>query len=310
MRRPAGRRPSEPRVIGINISDLHLSLNAPASRADEDWLEAMRRPLRQISDLQKEHGCPVFCNGDVFDRWNAPAELINFALAELPFMSAVPGQHDLPYHRYEDIKRSSYWTLVEAGRIKNLIPGEPFHASDELTLWGWPWGIDVGPPRTHTFGGLNVAVIHSYIWTQGHSYPGAPEEKRLKAWIPKLDGYDVACYGDNHKGFSAKKGGLTVFNCGGMMRRKSDEKDYRPQFGVLMSDGSLVPTPFDISHDVLLPGKPKGETPDYSADLGQFIDSLRTLGESTVDFIEAVNQEIARTKINKGVRERILKAME
>ena len=29
------------------------------------------------------HPVPVICAGDIFDRWNAPAELINFALAYL-----------------------------------------------------------------------------------------------------------------------------------------------------------------------------------------------------------------------------------
>jgi hypothetical protein len=29
-------------------------------------------------------------------------------------MFAVPGQHDLPYHRMEDLMKSSFWTLVEA----------------------------------------------------------------------------------------------------------------------------------------------------------------------------------------------------
>ena len=54
----------------------------------------MQRSLEQIRDLQKEFDCPVICAGDIFDKWNSPPELINFAYDNLPEIYAIPGQHD------------------------------------------------------------------------------------------------------------------------------------------------------------------------------------------------------------------------
>src|SRR5687768_17059020 len=104
--------------IAIAISDLHLSLLKPACRADDNWLEVQAHYLKQVRDLAHPDGLPVLCAGDVFDRCNAPAELINFALKHLPDeMICVPGQHDLVGHRIDSMHRCGYGVLKQAGKI-------------------------------------------------------------------------------------------------------------------------------------------------------------------------------------------------
>ena len=75
----------ETRVIAILCADVHLSLNPPVWRSNEpDWFAAMKRPLDEIKELQKKnHDCPVFCAGDIFHKWDSPAELINWAIDNL-----------------------------------------------------------------------------------------------------------------------------------------------------------------------------------------------------------------------------------
>src|SRR5688572_18895632 len=95
--------------IAILCADLHLTLRPPLCRADKNWMLTQRDYLLQIRKLQepahlKNHleataKIPVICAGDIFDRWNPPPELVNFALRFLPNgMICVPGQHDLPNH--------------------------------------------------------------------------------------------------------------------------------------------------------------------------------------------------------------------
>lgn len=304
------------RVVAIVVSDLHLCQPAPAARADIDWHKAMARPLRELCNLQNDHACPVLCCGDIFDRWNAPAELINFALRELPYMSAIPGQHDLPHHRYADVKRSAYWTLVEAGKVYNLEPGVGFPASDDIVVWGYPWGHDelLGEgrnPKEPDFGGFNVAIIHSYIWTKKCSYPGAPSGKHLSKWRERLKGFRVACLGDNHRGFLSTSDDQVIFNVGAMMRRKTDEHEYRPCCGLIYSDGTVERRYFDTSEDVLLTREKAIENAaDKNGGLDEFLDSMRSLGHGTVDFVEVVHELMAKREVSQGVRESILKAME
>ena len=300
------------RVVAILCSDLHLSHTAPLARSSEpDWYEAMGRPLAELRGLQKQHGCPVICAGDVFDRWNSPPELINFAIKHVPKMYAIPGQHDLPHHRLEDIKRSAYWTLVEAGVIRE-IPPHRFTVinQDELVLCGFPWGIDVAK-RTQKLSNrepLYVAVIHQYVWKLGSSYLDAPKGAHLSRFEKQLEGYDVAVFGDNHKGFMAGTPNCTVFNCGTFMRRKADEINYKPQVGLLHADGTVEPYHLDTSRDKI--EVIEKTTANDELDITAFLEELNGLGGDSLDFETAIKRYVEKHGVTKPVREVIQQALE
>ena len=113
----------KPHRIAILCSDLHLSLQRPACRADDDWMGVQAGYLNQLKQLAVDSNysfgtLPIAFAGDLFDKWNVQPELINFALEHLPDgMICVPGQHDLPNHRLDQVHRSGYGVLVAAGKI-------------------------------------------------------------------------------------------------------------------------------------------------------------------------------------------------
>jgi hypothetical protein len=305
----------KPYPIAVLCSDLHLTLALPACRADKDWMAVQAHYLNQlwISDERegKDEYLPVICAGDIFDRWNPPPELINFALQHLPDgMLCVPGQHDLPNHRIEDMYRSGYGVLKQAGRIVDLT-----HSIQRqgwvrpVILHGFGWGEDIQPVPRDKDGCLYVAVIHKYIWTIGHSYPGAPEEAHLAQLMPKLKGYDVAVIGDNHKGFSKKlKTGTFVFNCGGFIRRKSDELKYEPQVGILYDDGSVAAIKLNTSIDRFRTPEEMAEV--FEVDMDGFVDQLEKLGEHGMDFRETVYHSLDGMDIPEPVKDLVRKALE
>jgi len=302
------------KVTAILCADIHLSLNPPVWRsAEPDWFAAMRRPLMEIAILQNRFNCPVICAGDIFDRWNSPPELINFAFNNLPNMYAIPGQHDLPLHKYEDIERSAYWTLVQAEKIENIHP--EYHVKNgRMILHGFPFGF----PITHLAKKWNrfdnnefvhIAVVHEYLWIRGRSYPNASLQNYYGS-KQKNSGYDLIVYGDNHKGFSigSKKGEIKLLNCGTLMRRKSDEIDYKPQIGLLFEDGSIKPYYLDTSKDKYLDIQSKISEED-SLDMKAFIKELEKLGDSDLDFHTAVKQYLKKNKIKMEICNIIYKAM-
>lgn len=311
---------SKAKVLAILLADIHLSLKPPLWRsAEPDWLEAQARSLGEISALQEWNECPVICAGDIFDRsrkiadgWNAPAELINFAIEHLPDnMYAIPGQHDLPNHQYSIIERSAYWTLVKAGKIKNIPPNDVTIIDNRLAVYGFPPGYEIEPPRqNHAIveDGFVMVVVHDYVWISGHSYPDAPRDSLLGRKIEQLEDYDVVVYGDNHKGFTTHAGKTTIFNCGTLMRRKSDEIDYKPQVGLLMDDGSVVPHYLDVSQDKYIT-KAEEQVKDV-LDMGDFFDELEKLGSTALDFAEAMKQFLHSGKTSDEAKEIILRAME
>jgi len=301
-------------VIAIAISDLHLSLLQPVCRADKDWLTVQAGYLDQVKKVyaqqseQDQPDVPILCAGDLFDRWNPPPELIHFALEHLPDgMMCVPGQHDLPNHRIDEMHRSGYGVLKKAGKIRDLS-GKRTGDMGGFVVQGFGWGQEIKPVQKEE-GLLQIALIHRYVWTIEHCYPGAPEEAHLNKYMGPLKGYDVAIFGDNHRGFSAElKTGTAVLNCGGFIRRKSDEINYVPTIGLIYSDGSVerkrLNTLGDVFHE-----NPE-DRKEVPLNMAQFIEGLEALGEHGLNFREAVENHLRTDEIDEKTKEIILKALE
>jgi len=269
-------------------------------------MAAQDRMLRQLHELKREHKCPIICAGDIFDRHNPSPTLINWAIDHLPKMLAVPGQHDLPYHRYEDVQRSAYWTLVLAGVIEDL--GIPSHFPG-LTLYGFPW--DREPPvEMSASGGLQVAVSHRFVWSHGKGYPGAPQDRLDGPTAEMYGGYNVAVFGDNHQGFMRPTKPI-IFNCGCLIRRKANEREYKPRVGLLMSDGSVDTHFLDLSGD-LWADQPD-EEPEMEEMLGElkdFIAELKQGNEDFVDFEDSVQRWLDKHECSDAVKKILLEVTE
>lgn len=300
-----------PDVVAIACSDIHLCHTCPPARSNEgDWYFAMRRTCDQLKSLAQKYNVPVLCAGDIFDRWNSPPELINFAIRNLPNMIAVPGQHDLPYHSNQDVHRSAFWTLVEA---KVIDPGEgmteyfpEYPENDNIQLHVFPWGLseDIGF-EFEKCSTLSIALIHAYIGTREHSYPGAPVESMVSGWRDRLQGYDIAIFGDNHSGFITKAGKCTVVNCGCLIQRKSNERHYKPAVYLIYEDGSVEPHYIDTSQDKWIDEKETKEE-IVPTGLSEFLTELEELEEGSLDFREAIDRYIVDNDVDENVKQILL----
>ena len=300
---------SKEKVLAIFLADIHLSLNPPVWRsAEPNWFEAMKRPILEVKALQEKYDCPVIAAGDIFNTWYSPPEVINFALEHLPYMYAIPGQHDLPLHNYEDIKKSAYWTLVEAGKIIDLSTDLVNISSSQLTLYGFPYGKKITPISFQSKF-LQIAIVHKYRCIKGKDYYKASEKDYLYTNEINLLGYNMVVYGDNHQGFQMQtNGGTTVFNCGSLMRRKSDQLNYKPQIGLLYESGRVEPYYLDISKDkhlILDSTTDIGETPD----MRMLIQELEKLDGIDMDFSEVMVRYLKKNRIKKTICNIIMEAM-
>jgi len=295
-------------LIAILMADLHLSHKAPAARScEKDWYAVQRGYLRQVSRLQKRHSrdltyqIPVVVAGDLFDRWNAPAELVNFALANLPkSIFAVPGNHDLPPGGWKDLKKTAFYTLVKANRITLLEPGKPMEMGGRapLRMHGFPSGFQVKPLENLHDMLVEIAVVHQYIWTKATGHPGADPEHRAKAMMPRLKGYDVACFGDNHTPLSVA-GPTRIFNPGTFMCRKSDERGITPSVGLLRSDNSIERFYLDVSGDRFVDAADLQKT---MIDYGEFMAELSQLGDVAISFADAILRRLDRDDVPEAVK--------
>lgn len=304
----------ETSVVAILCSDIHLSDKPPTFRSNEpDWFEAMAIHLRQLADLARGYDVPIVCAGDVFDRWNSSAALINFALDELPPMYSIPGQHDLPHHQYQDIKSSAYWTLVKAGVIKNLRYRAPVELKG-LVLHGFPWASELYCNESTDLA-LHLGVVHRYLWKdKSTSYVGADQEHHIKSTLKQLKGFDALVFGDNHRGFliKRKEDRCAVLNCGGFMRRRKDEMDYNPSIGLLHMNGTITRKRLNCAADNYLQDDNIVEaktTNSASLDLHNFMEELQELGTDSLDYRQAVEQYCQSNKIDEQVYSMIKEAI-
>lgn len=303
--------------VAVLTADLHLSLKQPPCRKD-DWMEVQKGYLKQLRGIAGK--LPILCAGDIFDKWNPPPELIQFALRHLPDgMICVPGQHDLPNHRMEEMTRSAYGVLVEAGKIQCAsshrraeVPSRSaiYLGDSDWKVYGFGWNEDITPPVSMDRGeGKNLALVHKYVWTIETSFgPGTPQESHIHKIMPALKPYRVAVFGDNHKGFQLKlKTGTNVLNCGGFIRRKSDEIDYRPTVGILRDDGSIVRQPLITDRDQFRTDKEMEEV--VEVDMSGFVEELSNLGEHGLDFRETVRMAMKNKKVPGPVKEMVLSCL-
>jgi DNA repair exonuclease SbcCD nuclease subunit len=303
-------------TIAILISDIHLCHTKPAARSPEpNWYDAMANILDQVKTLQQDFKCEVICAGDIFERWNSPPELVNFAIEHLPDdMYAIPGQHDLPYHNMDDIHKSAYWTLVEAGKITHLSREE---CLDFGIVYPFPFGVEletccpVLEEKQRDRIPIRLAVAHKYIWIKGCNYPGAPQSGHITAIKDFASSYDVCLFGDNHQSFMTMMGKSVVWNNGVLIRRKSDESSYLLRVGLLQDNGSVKPFLLDDTEEKWLVDAEASEAAsEHAESLDDFLDGLDRMVDSHFDFKEAVIRYIKQDEMDEHTKQVILEVLE
>lgn len=305
----------KPNVIAIACADLHLQHNPPSCRSNEpDWYKTMNRVIKEIDSLRIKYDATVLCAGDLFNRWNPPLQLVNWAIDKILFdIVAVPGQHDLPQHNYDSLDRCAYYTLMVAGKIINI--GMSQYETDDMVVYGCPWGFDPKKIKVEKTSRLKILLIHEYNWTNGCSYPGAPKSDKItaakyhgsKKWMSK---FDVIIFGDNHQGFSRQIDHTTIFNCGTVMRRKTDEKKYKPQVGLVCDDGSVKLYFLDQTNDAFIDKKKERDNDDSGLmEVDEFLGELDDLQQNPLDYRNIAVRYLKKNKVRKNVKEELLTAM-
>lgn len=307
---------TEDPIIAILASDLHWSHKPPIARSVEhNWYETQKGYMYQLERMRPDPMVPIIIAGDITHKYSEPPEFINFLIEHHPEVYAIPGQHDLPHHNYEDIHKSVFWTLVKVGRIRLLEANTPIitRTTDNthtLIIHGFPYGFTIKPwkkkKRRHQ---THLAVCHSYIWTQGYSYDGARKEDRLKRYLKSLRGYDAAVFGDNHKGFRWR-GSIDILNCGTFMRRNSDEASYTPKVGRLHRSGKISLKRLDTSNDKMLDMREITKlSKALGLDMEDFANEVESLQTASADFGECLERFMAKIDVSKKIRTFLLKML-
>ena len=187
----------------------------------------MRDHLQNLNQVIRASGSPplIIC-GDLFNIYNPPPKLIEFALNELPSTTiyTIAGQHDLAYHDLARLNETAYGALMAAGRIQHISNSITYEFKGRhVVVDGFSWekdftdsGVDVEPDDDTT---TRLAAIHHFAWRGKPPFPGAPVQNNIRKLLPALQRYHFAFFGDNHTPFRQSN----IVNCGSMIRRTRAE---------------------------------------------------------------------------------------
>jgi DNA repair exonuclease SbcCD nuclease subunit len=281
--------------VAICLSDVHLSDKPPPRRETEtDWIKAQLSYLAQVIHIRKKlshdnvscESIPILIAGDIFDTWRGPHRLTNAFMEWLRRRDAekfytVAGQHEMPYHNIGLIDQSPYATIHTLDHLVQLSSVSPIDKATRdhrLEIYGFDWGAELptawGDKDEET---IRIAVVHDYCWKDGHTFPGAPQDKYWKAQAEKYAtrNFDIAIFGDNHSPFEGKHDGVFVYNCGAFTRRRDEEERHRPSVGIVYSNKTVRRAYLDISEDTWVKSvkkdKAKSSMSETIAKLGEMV---------------------------------------
>ena len=217
-------------VSAIFLADYHIRGSQPVSRID-NFFEAIKVKTDFIIEISNQYNVPVIMAGDIgnepeWENWLLTWTIATFSrFNNLPIV--IPGQHDLPNHNFNKIKKSAIKVLETAGVIQILLNLEVFEM-DDFVLYGYGYSandkiIDVKKHKQKR----NVALIHKLITNKDIGWE-SKEGVSARSLVEKYTGYDIFVCGDNHQLFTLKNGNRIVLNCGSVMRATANQVSHLP----------------------------------------------------------------------------------
>lgn len=290
---------------GIFTADLHIRKDIPRCRTDADWMDTQRRALLYVYSVAKERDCPVYIAGDVFNTSREPNECINMFLSVLKQFpdtrtGMIAGNHDLPYHAWENVDRSSIGVIFRA--FPDIIPTVLL---TDLAAYHF------GKEREEGSKGISeLSMIHRLIFPDSDSRPPFSNASTAEELLEQYPESKWIFTGDYHRAFHFEKIGHHVVNPGTLLIQRADEAEYRTGFYFVDTEKSVVEfisTPAELN---------AGVNTQYLEDdrirndrIEKFTDTVRKKGSLSLSFLDNLRDRISGIK-DENIKNILIEVME
>jgi DNA repair exonuclease SbcCD nuclease subunit len=283
----------------ILTSDWHLREDTPICRTDDYW-SAQWKKVDFISALQKKYNCPVIHAGDLFDKWKPSPYLLSTTILHIPdCFYTILGQHDLPQHSLELIKKCGTYTLSKANKL-HILPWCHW-GQDPKDCKDFEGSINIGGPK--------VLVWHKMNYQGKKPWPGCIDPMAVSL-LRKYPQFDLIVTGDNHQSFSEEYKGRILVNPGSLMRMDADQVDHRPCVYLWFAEDNSI-------QQVFIPIIPNVITREHIEQAEQrdmrisaFVSKLNDDYKTELSFEENLEQFFKANNIKESVKEIIYKSTE
>lgn len=228
----------------ILSADWHIRASKPVCRTDT-FLIAQESKVEFIVELAKKYECPILVSGDLGNNPQWANWLLRWFIwiTEGVDIITIPGQHDLPNHRLEDVEKSGIGVLGESKTIK-LIGTQQREIPEIIGVanhWvvPFPFGCPISTIEYEKPDEPMVAMTHQMIIEDQSLWDGqiAPSGHSI---LKKFPEYKLILSGDNHNPFVSKYKGRLLVNPGPIMRTTADQIDYKPRVYLWYADTNTV----------------------------------------------------------------------
>lgn len=291
-------------------ADWHIGGSRPLCRADEDWIETQRRDIESVWEIARAKKVEsIWILGDLFDTSRASTEAVNLVLQEFEKapceVRVLCGNHDLPYHNFRELERSSIGIILHA---------HPMLGIDQPSgLVSYPFGTEPQYEELSNYmkaNGMHTWATHQLTFPNEEAKP-VPGMKGVIAQdlLDACPAASVVLTGDYHHGYiyTSPKDGRRVITPGCLNIQAADMKDYRPHVYIYDT--------FDLSAervDIPVQGKVATEylEREHQAEgmKAHFIATLQSGTISMKSFSEALAEKMPT--LPEGVQQVLTEVME
>lgn len=210
-------------------ADLHLTDKIPENRK-AGYLSQICNKLGQILELTEKHTNTgiLMVAGDFFDSpripYFIPTKIINILMDTTVEIFAVPGQHDIRYHRV-GLENTPLGVLASS-RLVEILSSEKAIEIEGVTFIGSGWNET---PKDKA----DCVLMHQTITKVDPLYPGDDETSNAAQVLNRHKWAKCIISGDNHKMFTYKNKRQLLVNCGSMVRSAKDQIEHVPHIHII-----------------------------------------------------------------------------
>jgi len=301
MKRTKTNKVEQPkRPLAILTGDWHIREDVPICRTDDFW-ETQWKKVDFISELQKKYDCPVLHSGDVFNHWKPSPYLLTKAIKHFPKQfHTVYGNHDLPQHSIEQIKKCGVYTLRTANELIVIPEGT------------WGTTPKKGQPYLE-FDHRKILIWHVMTYVGKSPWPGCTDLTAMQI-LDKHPQYDLILTGHNHKSFvyvtgTPQKPRLLV-NPGSLTRQDADQDNHEPRVYLWWAETNTVKQVLLPFHKNVISREHIDVPQERKERMKAYIERMNLEWKAGLSFKDNLEIHFKENRTPKQIKERIWTSME
>ena len=283
-------------------ADWHIRATRPRCRIDNDWIETQKNALDQIVKIAKEKEAIVTVVGDLFhsisDTSFECVQMIQKTADKLSELYILAGNHDLPYHSSENIRKSAIGILLNS---QNIFPIKKYFEGFECSASNF----DEKDEKD-----ASIVFKHILCFPDAKSIPPNVDALTAKELLSEFPNAKWIFTGDYHHNFHYEHNGRHVVNPGCLLRQVSDMKDYQCGIYFVDTDKEIVEFIPIIDKEQFVDDTYILEQDEREKRIEKFVDKLKDTKNISLDFVENVSNAIISNNLDDDIKNMIEELME